>query len=259
MLSIEDIKSYYTQKDELHLKNMLKEYIQCKILEVIFKSNISKNLAFIGGTALRIIHNTQRFSEDLDFDSFGLEKTAFEGVSEEVKKMFELEGCNVEIKTQTGGAVFHYHIKVPDLLFINALSPHKNEKILIKVDVQAQNINYTPDKKLLQKFDILSYANVAPLDILLSMKISAIFTRKRPMGRDFYDMLFLCSKTKPNYEFLEQKLKINNSKKLKNLLLEECKKLDFNELAKDLEPLIFASKDLDKIIMFKDFIKDIEL
>ena len=48
---------------------ILREYLQTKILSLIYQEAISKNLFFVGGTALRILRGLDRFSEDLDFDS----------------------------------------------------------------------------------------------------------------------------------------------------------------------------------------------
>jgi len=50
--------------------------------------------------------------------------------------------------------------------------------------------------------------NAVPLNILLSQKILAVLYRPRPMGRDFYDVIFLFSKTNPSYHFLREKMKL---------------------------------------------------
>ena len=47
---------------------ILREYLQSKILREIYKNKLSVNLLFVGGTSLRLLHNLDRFSEDLDFD-----------------------------------------------------------------------------------------------------------------------------------------------------------------------------------------------
>lgn len=44
--------------------------MQYKILALIFNSDFATKFAFLGGTCLRIVHQTNRFSEDLDFDNF---------------------------------------------------------------------------------------------------------------------------------------------------------------------------------------------
>ena len=256
MLNLEDLESYYPVNLRSFKKNILREYLQFKILEIIFDSSIGSKLSFVGGTALRIAYNTQRFSEDLDFDNFNLSKEEFKKVANEVKYKLELEGYKVDIQSLTEKKAFHYKIKIPDLLFQSKLSAHANEKILIKVDTEPQGFQYSPDKKFLNKFDVTTHINVTPSDILLSQKINAVFNRKRTQGRDLYDIVFLSSLTKPNYEFLDLKLNIKSKEKLKEKLLLKCKELDLKKLARDVEPLIFASKDVKKIILFRDFIRE---
>ena len=51
---------------------MLVEYLQYELLDSLFKDAAAAELSFIGGTAIRILHDSPRFSEDLDFDNFGL-------------------------------------------------------------------------------------------------------------------------------------------------------------------------------------------
>lgn len=255
MLNLKDIKSFFNTT-EGHDTDILKEYLQCKILEIIYNTKISNKLAFIGGTSIRIIYNIQRFSEDLDFDNFNLTKSEFEESSELIKKELEKEGCKIEIETLSKNKTFHYYIKIPDILFENNLSPHKNQKILIKVDTEPQGFIYKPEQKLLNKFDVFTHINTAPIDILLSMKFNTIFNRKRTQGRDFYDIVFLSARTKPNYDFLKEKLKVKSESELKEKVLGKCKELDFKKLAKDIEPLIFNSKDLKKVVYFEEFIKE---
>lgn len=258
MLSLSELEKDYPESAKSFKENILREYIQCKILEIIFDSKIASSLSFIGGTALRIIYNTGRFSEDLDFDNFNLSKENFFKITEEVKSRLQLEGINTELQTSSKYDTYHYYIKILDLLYQNKLSPHTNEKILIKVDTQAQGFNYLPEKKILKKFDVLTQINVTPLDVLLSMKINAIFTRKRVQGRDLYDVAFLCVHSKPNYAFLKQKLDVSNPKQLKEKLLEKCKEMNFEKLVKDIEPLVLNLRELKKIRLFKDLIKETE-
>jgi hypothetical protein len=55
------------------------------------------------------------------------------------------------------------------------------------------------------KLDVLVGISVVPEDILLSRKFYAILKRKRAMGRDFYDAMFLAGKTKPDFRYLKDK------------------------------------------------------
>jgi hypothetical protein len=67
----------------------------------------------------------------------------------------------------------------------------------------------------------------------------AILKRKRPMGRDFYDAIFLFGKTNPNLEYLEKKTGISSMKNLKREIVLKCKDLSFKHLSADIKPYLF--------------------
>jgi predicted nucleotidyltransferase component of viral defense system len=64
--------------------HMLKEYIQCQILEFISNSSFSKKTVFIGGTYLRLVKHIPRFSEDIDFDCKNMSQTEFMAMTDSV-------------------------------------------------------------------------------------------------------------------------------------------------------------------------------
>jgi len=258
MLSLKEIESYYPDNQRMFKKNILREYLQYKILEIIFDSKFAGKLSFIGGTAIRIIHEGDRFSEDIDFDNFGLSEKDFEEITGVVGKKLELEGCAVEIKNVFKGA-YRCYVRIPKILYESDLSGHIEEKILIQLDTEAQGFAYTPDQVIVNKFEVFSRINVTPADILLAQKIYAIFNRKREMGRDFYDAVFLFGKTKPNLEYLKAKLSIDNMADLKNKLLSLCAKLNFKQLAKDIEPFLINSENFKKVLYFEDYIRDLKI
>ncbi|MDD5441729.1 MAG: nucleotidyl transferase AbiEii/AbiGii toxin family protein, partial [Candidatus Omnitrophica bacterium] len=77
MLDISQIESFYPDYLRPFKKNILREYVQYKILNLIFQSKFGNSLVFMGGTAIHILYGNTRFSEDLDFDSFGLKQSQF--------------------------------------------------------------------------------------------------------------------------------------------------------------------------------------
>ena len=160
----------------------------------------------------------------------------------------------MEIKNVLKGP-YRSYIKIVDILYDNKISPHKTEKLLIQVDMEPQMFRYNPSRKIINKFDVFLRLNVVPQEILLSQKIACIFSRKRPMGRDFYDVVFLMGRTKPNLEYLKVKLNINSGEDLKNMLVAECKKFDFKSLAKDIEPFLINPSGKKKVLHFLDYIK----
>jgi predicted nucleotidyltransferase component of viral defense system len=253
MLNFEDILKVYPIRLHAFKENILKEYLQHKILDILFSNNLASKLVFLGGTAIRIIHNSIRFSEDLDFDNLGLSPSDFTKITQQIKYQLELDGYSIEINNVFRSA-FRCSIKFPGLLFENQLSGYKEEKILIRLDSEPQQYTYTPDKYLLNKFGIFRYINAVPIDLLLSQKITAIFTRKREMGRDFFDVVYLMSKTDPDYNYLKYKLNIESKAILIKKLKEKSKKLDFKILAQNIEPFLIEPSQKDRVLYFKQWL-----
>jgi predicted nucleotidyltransferase component of viral defense system len=259
MLTLTEIEKNYPQKLQTFKRFILREYLQHKILQIIFDSEYANQLAFLGGTCLRIVHGNTRFSEDLDFDNFQLREDVFEAISLVIKKELEQEGYKIEIKTVYRGA-YHCYIRFPRLLFQEGLSGYLEEKILIHPDTEPQHFKFTPEKYILNRFDIFTQIFTTPLEILLAQKFYAILNRDRNKGRDFYDAIFLLSKTdRPNYEYLDLKLNITTASQLKGRLLEKCSKLNMEEMGKDVQPFLFDPTDIKKVILFPDYINQSKL
>ncbi len=257
MLDVGRIESFYPEYLKPFKRNLLREYLQYKILETIFDSKFGEKLSFMGGTAIHMIHSNTRFSEDLDFDNSDLKEEEFEQLVDLIQKRFRLEGYTIETRNVFKG-VYRSYIRIPDLLFESGLSNHKKEKLLIQLDTEPQGFSFRPEKVIINKFDVFLRINVVPSDILLAQKIYAIFKRKRPMGRDFYDAVFLLGKTKPNFDYLMLKLKIKNPVDMKDRLLAKCNEFDFKHLARDVEPFLFTPGDSKKVLFFSDYIKGYE-
>lgn len=254
MLSLDQILSAYPKNLFAFKESILKEYLQYKILNSIFSSNYSDKLVFLGGTALRILYGNTRFSEDLDFDNLGLTEAQFIDLSQIIKKDLELEGMEVEVSTVTKNA-YRIKIRIPNLLFDFGMAIMDRQKILIQVDTVPQNFAYTPDKPFLNKFDVFTQIYSVPKDLLLSQKIFASVNRKRIMGRDFFDIVFLYGiGARPNFEYLKKNIGVTNEIELKEYLLEKIADFDFVDLSKDVESLLFDAKDSRKVLLFKDFV-----
>jgi predicted nucleotidyltransferase component of viral defense system len=254
MLDIEQIQSFYPEHLRPFKRNLLREYLQYKILEAIFESELANKLTFMGGTCIHIVHGSPRFSEDLDFDNPGIDRQNFETLSQKVKRSLELQGYPVELKNAYQEA-FRAYLRFPGLLRESGISGHRDEKLLIQIDTEPQGARYNADKFILNKFDVFSRINIVPADILVAQKIFCIFNRSRPMGRDFFDVVFLLGKSGVNFDYLDRKVSIRNKKELRDRLLSCCSQLDFNRLAKDLEPFVYSEKELDRVRMFPDFIR----
>jgi predicted nucleotidyltransferase component of viral defense system len=258
MLTLQQIEQQYPESLRAFKRNMLREYLQYKILELIFASEYATKLSFFGGTALRIVYGNTRFSGDLDFDNFGMTGEMFDDLARIVRVGLESQGLRVEVDTVSKGA-YRCRVRLPDILFVNELSPHQEEKILIQIDSLAHDFGYVPDKKILNKFDVFSEIFVTPADILLSQKFYASMNRKRAKGRDFYDIAFLLSFAKPNYSYLQSKLGVHDAQALRERIRTEAKELNFPELARDVRPFLFDPDDAKKVELYKEMIEQAPL
>ena len=86
--------------------NVVREYFQHIFLGELYKLPNSEKLLFKGGTALRIVYGSPRFSEDLDFSLFNIAehevKSFVEGLFSHVLVEMERAGIKVEIGDKIG-------------------------------------------------------------------------------------------------------------------------------------------------------------
>jgi len=252
MLEFEQIKKQYPENLQRFERSILREYLQYKILQAIFDSKHASKLAFLGGTALRIVYGNNRFSEDIDLDNFELSWSEFEEVIQKVARFLTLEGFETEVKNVKKGA-YHCNLRFPKILYEQDLSPLPGEKILIQVDTAAQGYKYKPEIMLLNKFDVFAEIRVTPLDILLSQKIFAAVNRKRPQGRDFYDITYLASRTKPDYGFLSEKLGVTTADELKKEVSRKITDYNFKVISKDVAPFLMNQNEIKRVENFREF------
>lgn len=256
MLEFNQIASFYPEAIRGFKKNILREYLQYKILEMIFESEFAGQLVFMGGTSLRIAYGNNRFSEDLDFDNFGLTAQEFEKIGEMIKKNLAMEGYSLEIRSVLKKA-FHCYIGILHILFENGISPHRGEKLVIRLDTEPQGFDYQANRTILNKFDVFTGINIVPQETLLAQKIFAILNRKRTMGRDIFDAIFLFGRTKPDFDYLKLKVNISNMRELQELLLAKCEKLDFENLSRDVAPFLIKPGDSKKVLLFGEYIRGV--
>jgi predicted nucleotidyltransferase component of viral defense system len=259
MLSLQQIKSYYPEQLQGFDRFIIREYLQYKILEIIFETPYQSKLSFLGGTCLRIVYNNTRFSEDLDFDNFNLTKDDFNAITIIVKQELERLGYDIEMRNVHKGA-YHCYIRFPELLYNEGLSDYKEEKILIQLDTESHEFDYDPDQPVLNKFDVFTQINATPGNILLAQKFFAVINRKRNKGRDFFDIVILLAMgNKPNYDYLDAKTGIANPDDLRSIVLEKCRKLNMKEMAADVKPFLFSPNDEKKILLFPEYLEQAKL
>lgn len=259
MMTLEQIATHFPSHLHLQKQAMLREYLQCVILEILFESAFANKFSFLGGTCLRIVHGANRFSEDLDFDNFELAESDFEAVAEIVRKGLERQGFRIEISNVHRGA-FRCNIRFPGLLFEQGLSGHREEKILIQLDTQSQGYDYRPETFVLNRFGLFTRLLVTPPQLLLSQKLYTLINRPRPKGRDYYDVVFLFSKNiQPDYRFLDLKMSAGTPESLRKVIFEQLERVDLDELANEVRPFLFYPEDDRRVRYFREFWEQVRL
>lgn len=252
MLTIEQISGYFSK--ELFQRNpqgALVEYLQHELLDSLFKNKEAVFLSFIGGTAIRILLQSYRFSEDLDFDNFGLSFEQFEKLLKKTCRDMEYKGFLVEYRIIERGA-YHCYIRFPEILYKLGISKDVRKKILIRIDSEAKEKFYEQQKFLLNKFAVYRQILRAPDPVLLSQKMLAVLQRKREKGRDLFDVSFLLGLTGPDFNYIGKYLGIDKTGFIE-LFSGRVKELDLKFLAKDVEPFLFSLEQKDRILTFREY------
>lgn len=259
MLELDQILRQYPLTLQPFSRFILREYLQHKLLQLIYDSAFADHFTFLGGTCLRIVHGNQRFSEDLDFDNTGITEADFGALADVIVAGLRLEGYEVEMRLVMKGA-YHCHIKFPALLFEQGLSGYREEKILIQLDTEPQHFDFTPEPYLLNRFDVFTQIYTTPMDLLLAQKFYAILNRIRNKGRDFYDAVFLLGQgVRPNYDYLRAKVGIDTTDELRQRLLTHCQTLDMQAMADDVRPFLFKASDDRRVLLFEPYIRQATL
>ncbi|MBM4272711.1 MAG: nucleotidyl transferase AbiEii/AbiGii toxin family protein [Deltaproteobacteria bacterium] len=258
MLTLEQISRYVSP--QLFQRNphaALVEYLQYELLDSLFKHKEAASLSFIGGTAIRILYDSLRFSEDLDFDNFGLSFTMFEDLLTKACRDMEYKGFLIEYRIIERGA-YHCYIRFPEIFHRSGLGSDAMRKILIQIDSETKEQLYNAQNVLLNKFAVYRQVLAAPAAILLAQKMMTLLLRKREKGRDIFDTSFLLGLSKPDFEYIEKSLEMDKTTFLRHFF-DRIEKLDLEFLAKDVEPFLLFPEQKERIMTFREYWKTVEL
>ena len=257
MIDLDYIRSFFppTIARESRIdRYMLKEYLQLLILDHLATTPYISKVSFIGGTNLRLIQGIDRFSEDLDFDCKDLSEEEFMAMTDSVVSYLRQNNIDVETRDKPNPKLtaFRRNLYFPEMLFNLGLTGHREERLLVKIEAQDQGIAYQSFVANINRMGFFFNIQVPPLDVLCAMKFAAILARQK--GRDFYDTIFLLSKTKPNLEFLKARTGISSIEELKNAVSERLKGIDLSQKQRDFSHLVFNEQNAKRILQFADVV-----
>jgi predicted nucleotidyltransferase component of viral defense system len=203
-------------------KNAIKEVVQEIVLCGLSRVGFFKEVAFYGGTALRIFYGLDRFSEDLDFSLFSPNKNfSFEPYIPGLINELSAYGLNLDIdikeKTKDSdirSAFIKSNTKELMLKFYpkdnNANLIGKNELVKVKFEVDTIPPMYAQIEYKFRQLPIPYEVAIYDMPSLFAGKIHAVLCRawkNRVKGRDLYDFNFyITRKTTINLKHLNARL-----------------------------------------------------
>ena len=258
MIDISYIKTFFPPaiaQESRFDRYMLKEYLQLMILDYLATMPYVRKLAFIGGTNLRLIQGIDRFSEDLDFDCKDFSEREFIDMTDNIVSFLRQNNIDVEPRDRENPRLtaFRRNLYFPQMLFNLGLTGHREERLLLKIESQDQGVSYRPSVASVNRMGFFFTVQVPPLDVLCAMKFSAVLARQK--GRDFYDAIFLLSKTRPNLNFLKQKTGIASLEELKVAIANRMKQVDLVQKRRDFAHLLFRDSNADRILQFAEIVQ----
>ncbi|MEG1536315.1 MAG: nucleotidyl transferase AbiEii/AbiGii toxin family protein [Clostridia bacterium] len=261
-------------------KNALKEIVQEVVLCGLSRAGFFKDVAFYGGTALRIFYGLDRFSEDLDFSliepnaNFDL-KQYFSILEKEIKSLglnFVVEEKTKSVESNVKSAFLKGNTKELVLSFFenefdaNVINAKELVKIKFEIDTNPPAFATFENKYRLlpSPYQVRLY----DMPSLFAGKLHAVICRawkSRIKGRDLYDYVFYLSQgAKVNIAHLRARLVQSGfvdegfdltKDSLIELLNERFESIDFNQAKEDVIPFV---KDKSKLELWnKEFFKDI--
>jgi hypothetical protein len=237
-------------------RNLAREYLQALILQSLQRVGSMNALAFHGGTALRFLYSLPRFSEDLDF---ALERNSsqydFRGTLQSIRKELETQGYVVALKVSDQKTVHSAFIRFPGLLYDLELSPHQDEVLAVKLEVDTNPPNGAGATTSLVRRHVLLNLHHHDRASLLAGKLHAILQRPHLKGRDLYDLMwYLSDRTwpAPNLILLNNALSqtgwmnpILTENNWRGIVREKIEAIFWAQALEDVRPFLASQRDID--------------
>ena len=250
------LKQLISEEPHIFLKrNLVREYLQARILRSLQDHGAFSNWAFVGGTALRFLFQLPRYSEDLDFSLTGSASPNFRERMQSIQSDLRAEAYTTDIKVNDKKTVAASLIKFRGLLHELDLSPLPDETLSIKVEMDTnppENANTTTT--IIRRFEMLHLFHYDKAS-LLAGKLHAILTRPYTKGRDLYDIVWYLSDPSwppPNIPFLNaalvqskwagQKPTLDNWKKI---IHKKFETINWSKAKADVEPFLARPSDIE--------------
>lgn len=188
------MEQYLAQKASAELRiditQVVREYWEILILKGLFASPYGKYLIFKGGTALRLVYGSPRFSEDLDFS---ITKDALKGKFSSLIKEIASQYSEAAI-TDIAEKFYTY------LAEIKISQNYLPMPFRVKIEISKRlKKNYNTELRLITSSasPLQALGKVATLEQIYRDKLDCL--KGRTTAKDIFDLWFICQKLKIPY------------------------------------------------------------
>ncbi len=226
---------------------IFREYLQLVFLQKLYQKTPSQSIFFKGGTAIHLIYQAPRFSEDLDF-SVVLPMPQFNSyIAAVLKRMEDEEGITWKGGKSIAGKQF--------LLTAENILPYKT---YIALDFSFREKVFSNDRSIIQTaYPVLftSYVYHLSQEEALAEKIRAVMTRRK--GRDLYDLWYLLSKkTEVRQDMLREKLAYYEIVEVTNAdIIQRVAMFPKKDFVLDLRPFV-PLNERDRLLEFFEVLQE---
>ncbi len=233
MLSHDQVNQYVKS---LHFPPypIIREYLQTAFILSFYQSETLAQTFFKGGTCLRLIYQSGRFSEDLDFTT-NLDPAHIIVELERTTNILKNEFPNLSFKQKKtlAGNCFMVKYAYPEI------------KMPISIKLDFSSRENVLDPQVTTPTSVYPFPFFFPIPHLslkeiLAEKIRALTHRQK--GRDLYDLHYLLSRQTPvDLDFINQKLAFYQESFNKDELIQKITSFPIKDLESDLASFIPAT------------------
>jgi len=259
--------------------NSLRDIFQHIALLGLWRAKFFEHAAFYGGTALRILYNLDRYSEDMDFSLIKPDGGfKLEPYCKYIEQELDSYGLSARVTTKIKNSesqVKSAFLKADTLEQLLVVEPGLNQqfpgmlpmlKIKIEIDTDPPPLFQTEVKFLLNPIPFS--VKVYDLPSLFAGKMHAVLCRgwkNRVKGRDWYDLVWFIGRSVPlNLDHLEMRMRQSGHRTttepltenaLQELIRDKIAKLNIEQAKMDVSRFIVTRDSIE--VWSKEFFKEI--
>jgi len=181
---VQNLKLFFEQNKEkspLYIRSLLKEQLQCYVLNYIYNSPYGENFLFKGGTCLRFCFDLPRLSEDLDFDVKNYGRFNLDEFKRNLNYYFKSKLQYEDFSIKIAGFNKSIYLQFPIISKIGLLVSKPTENILfIRIDLAStKGKGYKTEISMKSTYDFSFLMKRYSLPDLFAGKISTILQREK--------------------------------------------------------------------------------